>query len=291
MCLLCSGESRDYLDYCLLDKGDYKLKKCRNCGLVFTDPLPDESFLNQFYQDYDNIGEQDLYYYNLVDYRNTLAGRDLESNFVKLDRKYSFNHEFPVLDLGSGGGAFLDILKRHDFNAWGVEVSQRAVDFASSKFEVSSEVGSVLDYETEQASIGTIFMWDLLEHLSDQRKIISKINGWLVSGGHLVIETPNSNSLISEFIILLTRLRILWPAKWFFGFHHLFWHSFRSITKLLLDNGFEILEIKKKNTPAQRIFPNNFKYIVAKILLMKINITATISGKQNKMIIIARKVK
>ncbi|MBI5766030.1 class I SAM-dependent methyltransferase [Candidatus Falkowbacteria bacterium] len=300
LCPLCRGKAKLYLDYhkigeggsrantSLSPKGDYKLLKCLACGLVYTDPIPDENFLNDFYQSYDSIGQKENYYKSIIHYQQTKGGRDLERFFLELAKKYKLNKESEILDLGSGSGVFLDILKRNNFRALGVEISGAAVDFAREKFAVNCVVADVLKVNFEPGRFGAVFMWDLLEHLPRQQALIKKIGGWLAHGGYVVIETPNNNALINGFILFLMDLGIVWPAAWMFGYHHLFLHSKKSLVKLLADNGFRILEIHQKNTAAKRIFPLKGKFFLPRIFLELLNGLAIIFNKKNKLIIIAK---
>ncbi|MFA4871782.1 MAG: class I SAM-dependent methyltransferase [Patescibacteria group bacterium] len=288
LCPLCRGKAKLYFDYHKIGKGNYKLLQCLSCGLVYTDPIPDENFLNDFYQSYDSIGQKDNYYRDLKNYRQTKEGKEREDFFLNFVSRYDFNKIWEILDLGSGGGAFLDIIRRNDFKGLGVEISSQAVDFAKNNFGVECIAADAQSINFDEKRFGAVFMWDLLEHLPRQPALIKKIGGWLVKGGYLIMETPNNNGLINEFILFLADLGLVWPAVWMFGYHHLFLHSKKSLIKLLADNGFKILEIRQKNTAAKRIFPLKGKFFLPRIFLELLNGLAIIFHKKNKLIIIAK---
>jgi len=288
-CPLDRGRAKLYLDYQKIGKGDYKLMRCASCGLIYTNPLPTEEFLNDFYQIYDSIGEKDNYYRNLKNYSQTCEGRELEELFLELSKKYNFKRNEKILDLGSGGGVFLAILKKNNYQGLGIEISRPAVDFAKKEFNVDCQSGDVSKISFQDSSFGAIFLWDLLEHLREQINIIKKINKWLVKDGYLIIETPNNQALVNKIILGLLKLKIIWPAKWMFGYHHLFLPSEKSLVKLLKNNNFKILEINRKNTSASRIFPWSFKFFIPRIILEIVNFLAMIIGGKNKLLIVAQK--
>ena len=288
-CPLNHGQSKLYLDYRQINKGDFGLWRCLTCQMLYTDPLPSKTALAEFYQTYDSVGQKDNYYRHLKNYRRTADGRALEKLFLKLARQFTFNKSLPLLDLGSGGGAFLDIISRHGYRAQGMEISRPAVDFAKNNFGVDCQAGDVAEADFPAGKFGVIFMWDILEHLPEQVKIIQQVNRWLALDGYLIIETPNSQALINGFILGVLKLSIRWPAEWMFGLHHLFWHSQKSLMALLIQNGLTTIKVIKKNTPAGRIFPLSFKNFFSWATLVRLNALANFLGKQNKLLIIAQK--
>lgn len=289
VCPLCQAAARSYLDYRRIGKGDYKLMRCQSCRLIFTVPLPSAEFLQNFYQSYDSFGGKESYYRNLKNYPETPAGRELIKTFNGLETKYHLDKNLPILDLGSGGGAFLDILKTRGYQSLGVEVSAAASDFARRQFGVEVINEPVESVEFATGGYGTVVMWDLLEHLRQPTEVVKKINYWLKPGGYLILETPDSRAFINRVVIGLERIGIKWPTSWMFGYHHLFWHSPKSLVKLLEDSGFKILQIKQSNTLASRIFPWSLKFFLPRLILEMINILATVIGQKNKLLVVARK--
>ncbi|HNW09680.1 MAG TPA: class I SAM-dependent methyltransferase [bacterium] len=288
MCPICQGQDRLYLDYRQINKGDYQLRRCSSCRAIFTKPLPSADFLHEFYQHYDSIGRTDNYYQDIKNYRHRAMGRQLIDLFNKLNRQYHFRHDLRLLDLGSGGGMFLDIIKRAGFSGLGVEVSAPAVSFAQDNFSVDCLAADVASVDFDE-QFGAVFMWDLLEHLPRPGLLLDKINNWLAPGAYLIIETPNSQALINQLILWLLKIGIRWPAGWMFGYHHLFWHSRKSLEVLLAKSGFRILQLSRSNTQPRRVFPWSIKFFLPRLALEALNLLAVIVGRQNKLLIIAQK--
>ena len=288
MCPICQQPAKQYLDYQRIGKGDYSLWLCRNCGLIYTAPLPADDFLEDFYQHYDSVGDRESYYRDLKNYRQTRAGKKMAKDFTRLAEKYHFHRGGKILDLGSGGGMFLDIIKRAGFTGLGVELSRPATEFAKNNFGVDCLSADAQEIELAE-KFGAAFMWDLLEHLPRPEELIKKTNKWLAVGGYLVLETPNSRALINKIILLLLKFNIRWPAAWMFGYHHLFWHSRESLRILLQNNGFKILAAKNHNTSPARVFPWSWKFFLPRLALEFVNLIAALIGRKNKILIIAQK--
>lgn len=288
MCPICQGLAGHYLDYQKIGKGDYQLLRCYNCRLIFTVPLPAVDFLRDFYQHYDSIGQTDNYYRNIKNYRHQVVGRKLINHFHRLNDQYHFRRDLRLLDLGSGGGMFLDIVKQAGFSGLGVEISAPATKFARENFAVECLTADVSSVDFEE-QFGAVFMWDLLEHLSQPQQLLGRINNWLAPGGYLVIETPDSRALINQLIIWLLKIGIRWPASWMFGYHHLYWHSQQSLAFLLAQNNFKILAVERFNTEPARIFPWSWKFWGPRLVLGLVNGWAALIGRHNKLLIIAQK--
>lgn len=289
-CVVCQGAVQPYLDYQTIGKGEFSLQRCQACGALTTVPMPTREFLHDYYQRYDSFGSRDNYYHDAARYQKTPEGRQLVADFDQLNQRYRFAEQGEVLDLGSGGGMFLDLLKRRGVSGRGIEVSAPAVAFAREQFGVEARVGDALDKLYDDAMFGSVFMWDLLEHLPDQHGIARRAHGYLKSGGYLVIETPDNRSLIAKLVKLLLWLGVTWPASWLFGFHHVVWHTPRSVTQLLEQHGFKVLSIEHGTTLPRRIFPWSVKFFLPRLALELLAGLTRFMGGQNKMIIVAQKI-
>lgn len=262
--------------------------QCGFCGFIFTDPLPSVEFLDDFYQSYDSFGKSDNYYRYLRDLDESGEYNRLKKILNRLSKRYGFDKKNKILDVGSGGGMFLKVLKDCDFVGLGLEISQPAINFAKKNFSVDCVCGNIETVELSE-KFSAVFMWDLLEHLRYPEQVIKKINGLLADGGLLVLETPNSGALINRIIKFILRIKIVWPAQWMFGYHHLSIFSSSSLNILLEREGFELLEIKKVNTSANRIFPFSFKFFIPRLALEVVNLVGRAFGGRNKIMLVARK--
>ena len=95
-----------------------------------------------------------------------------------------------VLELGSGHGGFVALLRWAGFDATGLEVSPWVVEFARTKFNVPMLLGPVEDQQIAPGSLDVIALMDVFEHLADPAGTIRHCLGLLKPDGLLIIQTP-----------------------------------------------------------------------------------------------------
>ena len=104
-----------------VSKETFSLFDCEDCGLRFTNPVPDASSIGKYYQSEDYISHSNTKK-GIV---NTLyhAARDFmiqqKINWIK-----SFSSHKKLLDIGCGTGHFMHTLKQNGFEVKGVEVDE-----------------------------------------------------------------------------------------------------------------------------------------------------------------------
>jgi SAM-dependent methyltransferase len=74
-----------------------------------------------------------------------------------------------VLDVGCAKGYVVQILRDHGIDAWGVDISQYAIETAPESVRPFLHVGSVLDLEFEDDSFDLVTCLETLEHLHPER--------------------------------------------------------------------------------------------------------------------------
>lgn len=103
-----------------------------------------------------------------------------------------------VLDIGSGRGEFLELMREAGIPARGIDLSAESVDLCRSK-GLHAEISELFPYleNLPEASLDGIFCAQVVEHLSPDRlpAMIRLAASRLVRGGILVIETPNPECL------------------------------------------------------------------------------------------------
>jgi SAM-dependent methyltransferase len=95
-----------------------------------------------------------------------------------------------VLELGSGHGGFVALLRWAGFDAVGLELSPWVVDFARRTFDVPMLLGPVEDQALATGSLDGIVLMDVLEHLPDPVGTIQHCLRLLKPDGIFLIQTP-----------------------------------------------------------------------------------------------------
>ncbi|MGO8876546.1 MAG: methyltransferase domain-containing protein [Acidimicrobiales bacterium] len=125
-------------------------------------------------------------------------------------------HE-PVLDLGSGRGEWLEVLKKSGVEAYGVELNEH---YVSSCLERGLDVrrADAVDHlaSVPEGSLAAVTAFHLAEHLPVERllELIDLSVRALRPGGVLIVETPNPDNLVvgaSTFYLDPSHLRPLNP--------------------------------------------------------------------------------
>ncbi len=100
-----------------------------------------------------------------------------------------------VLDLGSGEGFGASILADTAEQVVGVDVDERTVEHARLNWarpHVSFQLGSALDLSAfADGSFGAVVAFEIIEHLSEQERMLAEIGRVLSHDGVLIISTPD----------------------------------------------------------------------------------------------------
>lgn len=113
--------------------------------------------------------------------------------------RYLFSEQFVdgnvVLDLGSGEGYGSDILARRAKSVVGVELDSLAVAHAVLQYDapnLSFVEGSVLELDRfEDSSIDVVVCFEVIEHISDQERLVTGVARVLRPDGLFVVSTPD----------------------------------------------------------------------------------------------------
>ena len=100
-----------------------------------------------------------------------------------------------VLDIACGEGYGSFMMARFASSLVGIDISQETVEHASSVYKKSNllfEQGDVAKINHLVNTFDVVVSFETIEHLSQQRKMISEIKRVLKHDGFLIISSPNS---------------------------------------------------------------------------------------------------
>ncbi len=192
----------------------FKIVRCKECGLVFTNPMPK---METFYTE--TIDET---YLNSEDQRRFTA-----ENSLKQILKYKNTGK--LLDIGCATGVFLDAAEKA-FQVEGIELSNWAASIASKKHKVYQKPLNELEAKNKY---DVITLWGVIEHFEDPKTELSSISNALVPGGLFVIYTGDVEAWLPK---------LLGKKWWWFQGMHLYYFSKKTLTKMLEDVGFEVVQ-------------------------------------------------
>ncbi len=220
-CTLCGAPARF-----AFAKAGYKLFRCPNCALLFVHPIPKVSEV--YGQDYFE-GAHGGHGYTNYD-------RDKEPMvpvFEEYVRRISalLPTKGRLLDVGAATGFFVAIANLMGFTATGVELSSYAAAVGRQK-GLEIVAGTLSDIS---GAFEVITMLDVIEHVPDPRAELTRAHALLVDGGVLVLNTPDIGSLYAR--LMGKRWHLVVPPE------HLFYFTRRNLSMLLVECGFEVVEV------------------------------------------------
>jgi 2-polyprenyl-3-methyl-5-hydroxy-6-metoxy-1,4-benzoquinol methylase len=138
-----------------------------------------------------------------------------------------------LLEIGASVGVLLSVAGERGWEAAGIEPSIWAVEHGRERFGVDLRRGSVETLEVEPRSADAVVMLDVLEHLPDPMDALRRMRSAVSDDGLLALSTVNVEGLHG-------RVRgSAWP--WFIR-AHLHYFRPRTLSRMLADAGFEIVE-------------------------------------------------
>ncbi len=162
----------------------------------------------------------------------------------------------PVLDLGCGDGIFLALLKEKGIEGCGLDISEVAVEKAKSRglsakqFDFSQNRLPFADNSFDSA-----VLLDVLEHLYQPQNVLKETAR---VANEVVVAVPNFNSLPARLQVLMGRV----PENNLAKKGHIYWFNLKVLQKMLLENGFKIIDLNINTIFNRRILLKNiFKFL------------------------------
>jgi 2-polyprenyl-3-methyl-5-hydroxy-6-metoxy-1,4-benzoquinol methylase len=202
-------------------RGTQQIVLCRQCGLEYVNPrLRSEQVVSAYGQAVDELYAE--------------AGPGRLATFrkgLKLVESYC-PERGRLLDVGCACGFFVKAAQDAGWQAEGVELSQWSADYGRDKLGVKIFPGLLSEAKFPDNSFDAITVWDVLEHVPDPISELNEIYRILKPGGLLLINYPNTGSLLT---------RLAGRNWWFYLSVHLYYFTPRTISRLLEKAGFKVI--------------------------------------------------
>ncbi|MBI3726151.1 class I SAM-dependent methyltransferase [bacterium] len=211
----------------------HALVRCERCAFVFVRPRLRPAVFSDYYRDY--------YKTTIERYANERKTADLAVAARILARlgAHGLRPGARLLEVGCGGGNFLEAAQAAGFRASGIEPSTDAVRFVRARGLDATE-GSLDTAPLGEASFDAIALVQTLEHLPAPRKALERVRSLLVPGGLVAIEVPNVENAFTTWSRRLGRAdgtRTLEPGD------HYSYFSARSLGVALERAGLAVVEV------------------------------------------------
>lgn len=186
ICPLCASTNIDRP----VDKhGEFNMYECSNCELQYA--------TNREPANYDEMyeGEYDHYLAS-----NESAEQIIESTLrqIRFEPVVDFLKSQPgtgkFLDYGCANGAIAAYAKSLGFDAYGIDISKHAIEFAKSKFGFGNKVQLAKNISSTSGlphKFDYITSFEVVEHLPDPNTFAKEVFDNLKPGGYWLFSTPN----------------------------------------------------------------------------------------------------
>ena len=214
--------------------GQFRMVRCRKCGLIRQNPRLVWNSLKDYYPD------------DFISYVPLI--REERSRFRRLDRRYGiwkqghaverYQNGGRLLDVGSGTGIFLEeLLRSGRWQVVGIEPTERAAEYARTALHVEILEGRFSEVTLPDNSFDVITMWHVLEHLDHPIADLRHAHKLLKENGLLTIEIPNVDGLEAK---LFGQYWIGWELP-----RHLFQFPQSTLRTILTSLGFEWIATRR----------------------------------------------
>ncbi|HEV3235475.1 MAG TPA: class I SAM-dependent methyltransferase [Gemmataceae bacterium] len=171
----------------------FAVVQCQKCGLCFTNPRPSLSssagFYPQVYRPHRMPESERRGLSWARPFKDEFRwGKQAKSMLPRRGRNR-------LLDLGCGGGNFLERMHRLGWQVTGLDVSEDAVKRIRYGLALEARVGTLPCPDLPTAGFDLITMWQTLEHLHEPLEALRDAHRLLAPGGELVLSVPNIDSL------------------------------------------------------------------------------------------------
>jgi 2-polyprenyl-3-methyl-5-hydroxy-6-metoxy-1,4-benzoquinol methylase len=140
-----------------------------------------------------------------------------------------------VLDFGCGNGGFLELLKGEEGRI-GVDLDLEAVtQIRESGIECHSSISTLPDEKFD-----IIFMFHVIEHLSNPEEMLVNLFEHITDGGRIVIETPNADDA------LLSIYKCKAFADFTYWSPHIYLYNENTLTKMIQNAGCDVIDMAQE---------------------------------------------
>lgn len=201
-----------------------EMVKCLECGLVQPRYELDFSDVVKLYSDMDD----DEYIKS-----SHLRGLSNYNQIIKILKKH-LNKSSRILEIGSGSGVLVGLLKEDFSNVDGIEPSRYFCDYAKEKYDVDMKNISfeMLDGSKKYDAVVAL---DVIEHVTSPNDFMKVVGDILNDEGITIIVTPNKDSISAK---------IMGKKWWHIRPPHLFYFDDKSFNVLAKKYNFNFISKK-----------------------------------------------
>ena len=221
-CCICGGgETGPFLEM-----DGFQYSRCRECGLVYQNPMPVFGDLRKRYSG-------DYFQYELENQENFFNLMKLGLRDIRFEKfcRNGKQGERRFLDIGCATGLLLDHVKKLGWGAKGVEICKPSVEYARQTFGLDVFLGTLEEASFPDGCFDVVHFSHVIEHVPEPKAMLLEVRRVLKDDGHVVVTTPNVGGWHARFAGRTWRSAI--PD-------HIHLFSIRTLRALLALTGFRV---------------------------------------------------
>ena len=171
---------------------EFDIYECDNCGLAFTQNIPDEKEIGRYYESPSYISHSNTNkgFVNTVYH---LVRMIMLRNKARLVERLTILKNGNILDYGAGTGYFARTMANRGWNVIAIEKSEKARELALKEFGFKmQDTDALADIKDKELDVVT--MWHVMEHIQDPDKMWNELHRILDDTGIAIVAVPNSIS-------------------------------------------------------------------------------------------------
>ena len=162
--------------------------KCKNCHLIYVNPIENEGNINEAYSRMRSVDAA-------IIRESRLRGTESQ---VELVKRYSDGKH--LLDIGCGEGFFLFSASKFGYATKGVEPSHDAAAYARKEFGLDVEAKPFEELWFPENRFDVVTLWQVLEHMLYPVIVLKEVHRILKPGGMIVITTPDVEGIPARIL-------------------------------------------------------------------------------------------
>jgi 2-polyprenyl-3-methyl-5-hydroxy-6-metoxy-1,4-benzoquinol methylase len=192
----------DECNMCGSPTAEAKVLQCKNCDLIFSNPLPVPESIEQHY----GVPPESYWSPQYFNVEAAYFANQINTFF----HLYGNKSNLKALDIGAGIGKCMLALSNAGFEVEGFEPSEPFYKKAIEKMKIDKsklQLSTIEEAIYPETTFDFITFGAVLEHLYDPSQAIKKAMTWLKPAGLIHIEVPSSKWLINRIANLIYKLQ------------------------------------------------------------------------------------
>lgn len=167
--------------------GTQTIVKCKNCSMIYENPRFDDKIILNSYTEHEELTHDSQFELRVKSFKNAL---------IKLNKH--LKNKKTILDVGTAGGAFLKAANELGYESTGLEPSKSLCEQA--KLRNLNVINGTINNINFEKKFDIITLWDVIEHLTDPKDVLIKVNSMLKDDGILIINYPDIGSVLAKIM-------------------------------------------------------------------------------------------